>query len=200
MGPNLGVRALLIAFMAGWLGGCTTGTAFTRPPEAFARLGETTRAQVEARLGKPDSEETVRRDGLVVRMVGYTFSDTSESAKVPNTLCIRSITLGLVGDTVFAEHFVSACLSDHTDFDERQADRLIKGQTSCDEVPAILGRPSYRAIHPLTQAEGEVEIGYEFQFFRRPLLQFDLYRKELLIRCDAGGRVRDVTFSETGNR
>jgi hypothetical protein len=199
-GSNLGIWAALIAVIAGWLGGCATGTAFTRPPEGFARLGETTRTQVEALLGKPDSEETVRRDGLVARMVGYTFSDSSQEAKVPNTLCIRSINFGLVGEIVFAEHFVSACLSDHTDFDERKADRLIKGQTLCDGVPAILGRPSYRAIYPLTKVEGEVEIGYEFQFFRRPLLQFDLYRKELLIRCDAGGLVRDVTFSEAGNR
>lgn len=186
--------------MAVWLGGCATGTAFTRPPEGFSRLGETTRTQVETLLGKPDSVETVRRDGLVAQRVGYTFSDGAEPAKVPNTLCIRSITFALVGDIVFAEQFVSACLSDHTDFDERKADRLIKGQTRCDEVPAILGRPSYRAIYPLTKEEGEVEIGYAFQFFRRPLLQFDLYRKELLILCDAARLVREVTFSEAGNR
>lgn len=193
------VRMGMLALIGG-LAACATGVSFTRPPEGFARLGETTRAQVEARFGKPGDEETVRRNGLVARMVQYTFSDSAEAAKVPNSLCIRSITFALVEDIVVAEHFVSACLSDHTDFDERKADRLIKGQTLCDEVPAILGRPSYRAIYPLTKEEGEVEIGYEFQFFRRPLLQFDLYRKELLIRCDAGGLVGDVTFSESGNR
>lgn len=200
-GGKVRIGALItMVMMAGWLGGCATGTAFTRPPEGFARLGETTRAQVEARLGKPDSEETLRRNGLVARTIGYTFSNSAEEAKVPNTLCIRSITLVLVDDIVFAEEFISACLSDHTDFDERKADRLVKGQTLCAEVPAILGRPSYRAMHPLTKDKGDVEIGYEFQFFRRPLLQFDMYRKELLIRCDADGLVRDVTFTEAGNR
>jgi hypothetical protein len=34
----------------------------------------------------------------------------------------------------------------------------------------------------------------------RPLLKFDMYRKELLIVCDANGRVREVTFTEAGSR
>ena len=67
-------------------------------------------------------------------------------------------------------------------------------------MPAVLGRPTYRAIHPLTENSGEIEIGYQFQYFRRPLLQFDMYRKALLIVCDAQGLVREVNFTEAGNR
>jgi hypothetical protein len=186
--------------VAGGLAACATGSSFTRPPEGFARLGETTRAQVEARLGKPGDDETVRRNALVARMIQYTYSDSAEAAKVPNSLCIRSMTFTLVDDIVFAEDFVSACLSDHTDFDERRADRLVKGETRCADVPAVLGRPTYRAIHPVTENSGESAIGYRFQYFRRPLLQFDTYSKELLIVCDAQGLVREVTFTETGKR
>jgi len=189
-----------MAVTAGWLAACATGTAFTRPPEEFARLGETTRAQVQARLGKPNAEQTTRRDGLAIRMIQYTFSDSAEQSKVPNSLCVRSITFALVDDVVFAEAFVSACLSDHTDFDERSADRVVKGQTRCADVPAVLGRPAYRAISPVAGATGESEIGYQFMFMRRPLLQLDMYSKELLIHCDAQGVVREVTFTESGQR
>lgn len=189
-----------MAVTAGFLAACATGTAFTRPPDEFVRLGETTRVQVQARLGQPDSEQTTRQDGLAIRMIQYTFSDSAEPSKVPNSLCIRSITFALVNDVVFAEAFISACLSDHTDFDERRADDVVKGQTRCVDVPAILGRPAYRAISPLAGATGESEIGYQFQFLRRPVLQFDMYSKELLIHCDAEGVVRKVTFSESGQR
>jgi hypothetical protein len=189
-----------IGLVMGALTACATGTQFTRPTEDFARLGETTRAQVEARLGKPEAEENYRQNDLLAKFIRYTYSSDAESARIPNTLCVRSITFVLVDDVVFAELFVSACASDHTDFDERKASDIVKGETRCDQIPSMLGRPAYRAIYPIAKERGTTNLGYDFQYVKRPLLQFKMYEKELSFVCDADGIVREVSLSETGDR
>ena len=188
------------ALVMGMLAACAIGTQFTRPPEGFVRLGETTRAQVEARLGTPDREQSYRQDRLQVRFVDYTYSNDTETAKMPNSLCIRSLTFALVDDVVFAELFTSSCASDHTDFDERRVGDIVKGTTRCNDVIAMLGRPAYRAIHPVAKENGGTDISYRFLYPKRPLLQFEMYEKQLGIVCDAGGVVQEVWFTEAGDR
>lgn len=178
---------------------CAVGSPFTRPSEDFVRLGETPRAQVEARFGRPGEEKNFRQDGLQLKAIQYIYSDSSETAKMPNSLCIRSLVFVLVDDVVFAEGFISACAADHTDFDERKSAGIVKGRTHCDELPQLMGRPSFRAIHPVAKVEGESIVGYQFKYAKRPLLQLDMYEKDLEIVCDANGVVREVSFSEAGS-
>jgi hypothetical protein len=184
----------------GTLAACAVGTQFTRPPEGFVRLGEATRAGVEARLGRPDREQSYRQDGLQARFVDYTYSNDTETPKMANSLCIRSLTFVLVDDVVFAEGFASSCASDHTDFDQRRVSDIVKGTMRCDDVIAMLGRPAYRAIHPVAKEKGGTDIGYRFLYPKRPLLQFSMYEKVLGIVCDAGGVVQEVSFTESGDR
>jgi hypothetical protein len=106
----------------------------------------------------------------------------------------------LVDDVVYAEGFISACAADHTDFDERKAADIVKGRTRCDEVPQLLGRPSFRAIHPVAKVKGEYVVGYQFKYPKRPLLQLNFYEKDLEVVCDANGVVREVMSSEAGDR
>ena len=179
---------------------CAVGTPFNRPSEDFVRLGETTRAQIEQRFGRPNDEKTFRQDDVAGQLIQYTYSHDAEPPKMPNSLCIRSLTFALVNEVVFAEHFVSACASDHTDFDERKVSTIVRGQTRCGEVVSILGRPSYRAIYPLTTGKGDLQIAYTFQYMKRPLLQLNMYEKSLQVFCDANGVVRELSFSESGDR
>jgi hypothetical protein len=190
----------IVLLLAAALTGCATGVPFTRPPESFVRLGETTRAQVEARFGTPGREQSYRQDGLQAQFVDYTYSSDTETAKMPNSLCIRSLTFALVDNVVFAELFVSSCVSDHTDFDERRAGDIVKGTTKCNDVIAMLGRPAYRAAHPVAKEKGGMDIGYRFMYPIRPLLQLNIYEKSLAVVCDAEGLVREVSFSEAGER
>jgi len=179
---------------------CAVGTPFSRPSEDFVRLGETTRAQIEQRFGKPNDEKTFRQDDVAGQLIQYTYSNDAEPPKMPNSLCIRSLTFALVNEVVFAELFVSACASDHTDFDERKVSTIVRGQTRCGEVVSILGRPSYRAIYPLTTEKGDLQIAYTFQYMKRPLLRLNMYEKSLQVFCDANGVVREWSFSESGDR
>jgi hypothetical protein len=179
---------------------CAVGSQFSRPPEDFVRLGYTTRAQVEARLGTPSDEKNFRQDGLQIRAIQYTYANDAEPAKMPNSLCIRSLTYMLVDDVVYGEGFLSACAADHTDFDERKAADIVKGRTRCDEVPQLLGRPSFRAIYPVAKVTGEHVIGYQFTYVKRPLQQLNMYQKDLEVVCDVNGVVREVASSEAGDR
>ncbi len=190
----------LSAAAAAFLSACAFGTQFTRPAEDFIRLGETTRAQLQDRLGKPEEEKNFRQDGLPLKGIRYVYSNEAEAAKVPNTLCIRSLSFVLVDDIVIAEAFVSSCASDHTDFDEAKRSEIVKGTTRCDEVPSILGRPNWRGIYPLVKEKGETYLGYQFQYVKKPVLQFKTYEKELEIVCDSKGIVREVSFGEAGDR
>jgi hypothetical protein len=182
------------------LSACAAGAHFTRPGDDVVRLGETTRAQIEQWLGKPSDETSVRQGDVVARLIQYTYANDAEAPKMPNSLCIRSLTFAFVDNVVIGEYFLSACASDHTDFDERKASAIVKGVTRCEELHSLLGRPASRAIYPVATRKGELQIGYTFQYVTRPLLQPGVYRKSLEIDCDSNGLVRGVAFSEGAER
>jgi hypothetical protein len=194
-----GVRGAvcLVAAVAA-VAACAIGTAFVRPAEDFVRLGETTRAQVIERFGKPDDEQHRRRDEHTLTVISYTYSNNAEATKVPNTLCVRMIEFTLSGDVVVGESFASACASDHTDFDEHKARDIVKDKTRCDEVVAVLGRPAGRAVYPVAREKGEMYLAYHFLYAKRPLLQLNLYQKVLGIGCSADRVVRETEFMERG--
>jgi hypothetical protein len=179
---------------------CAIGTAFVRPPEDSIRLGETTRAQIVERFGKPDEEQHLRKNGQTLANLSYTFSSGAEATRLANSLCVRSIEFSLSGDVVVEESFVSSCAADHTDFDEGKVADIVKGKTRCDEVIAMLGRPAARAIYPIASDKGEVFLGYRFMAPKRPLLQFNIYRKALAVVCGPDGIVRETEFVEVGER
>jgi hypothetical protein len=198
--PTFAKRYVVCIGCAVLLGACAMGTQFTRPAQDAVQLGVTTRAQIEARLGKPEEEETLRQNGMILKGISYSYSNSSEATKVPNTLCIRAVRFAFLDDVAVAEGFNSACAADHTDFDEGKVGQIVKGQTRCDEVIALFGRPSYRGIYPVATEAGNLSIGYHFSYAKRPLLQFKSFQKNLDVLCDSAGVVQEVTYSEVGDR
>jgi len=180
---------------------CSVGTQFVRPPADFVRLGETTRAQIVERYGKPQDERQISSNGRQVATVGYFFASQSEAAKVPGTLCVRTLMFTLSDDVVVGEGFRSSCLSDHTDFDERRVGEIVKGKTRCDEVVAMLGRPAAREIYPSLEKKGDMGIYYFFEYVAQPGRDKPKeFTKELLVTCDPEGVVSDTSFAESGTR
>lgn len=186
------------AFLSALATGCAIGTAFVRPPEDFVKLGETTRAQIVERFGKPDDEDSKRRNGHHFKVISYTFSSNAEAPKVPNTLCVRTIEFTLADDIVVGEGFVSSCAFDHTDFDEHKRGWIFKGETTCEDVIALFGRPAQRAIYPIATEKANLLIAYRFMYVKRPLLALNIYHKALGFECDADGVVRDTAYAESG--
>ncbi|MCU0974223.1 MAG: hypothetical protein MUF80_09770 [Burkholderiales bacterium] len=190
------LAVLLVAAAA--LAACSIGTQFVRPAQDSIELGKTTYRQLVERLGKPDDEKPLRWDGVELRSVSWTYANNADVPKVPDTLGIRQLEYLVANDVVVGERFASSFASDHTDFDEKQVARIVEGTTRCEEVIALLGRPGARAIHPVADKPGNTAIGYVFQYFKRPLLQFNVYTKTLVVQCGTDGVVRQVKFTEEG--
>jgi hypothetical protein len=174
--------------------------ALVRPAEDAVRLGETTRAQVVERFGKPKLERQFRKNGALLRSLEYFSASEAEAPKVPGTGCMRWMIFFVSDVVVVGDGFVSACASDHTDFDEGRARDIVKGRTRCDEVIAMLGRPAMRGIHPAGVKQGELNVGYLFRYEAGAGRQARSYLKDLEIICDPQGVVRDVMFDEVGSR
>jgi hypothetical protein len=179
---------------------CATGTPFTRPPADAIQLGKTTVDQVIERLGKPGRDEMVRSDKGQFRTIVYTRSDDTEATQVPRTLGIRQLAFVLSDDVVISERFDSSFASDSTDFDDRKVGQVVEGKTRCDDVVEMFGRPAARAIYPAVKKEGETYIGYMFRYIKRPVHQFKMFGKGLSVLCDQAGIVKEMSYSESGDR
>lgn len=176
------------------------GDPVVRPAPDAIELGKTTYAQVVERLGKPSDETRSRKDDHALRAIDYTHANDAEAAKVPHTAGIRQLVFVFADDVVGAEIFVSSFASDSTDFDDRRAGEIVKGATRCDDVVSMLGRPSMRAIYPVADKQDETAIGYEVKYVKRPILQFKMFAKSLVVTCDAAGIVTQSTDTESGDR
>lgn len=200
MKPPGASRLIVSVVVAAALSAGAAGTGFVRPPADAVRLGETTRAQIVERFGKPRLERQFRLNGVTLWSAEYFVASDAEAPKVPETRCMRWMIFFLADDTVVGDGFVSACASDHTDFDERKVGDIVKGKTRCDDVTAMLGRPGMRGIYPAGVKPGELNLGYVFRYEAGAGRQANSYLKDLEVLCDPQGVVREVTFEETGGR
>jgi len=190
------LTVLLVAAAA--LAACSVGAPFVRPTQDSIELGKTTYRQLVERLGKPEDEKPTRLDGVQMRLVAWSYANNADPPKVPDTLGMRQLEYLVANDVVVAERFASSFASDHTDFDEKEVATIVEGKTRCEQVVALLGRPSVRAIHPVADKEGDTAIGYIFLYAKRPLLQFNIYSKTLVVQCGPDGVARSVKFTEEG--
>jgi len=179
---------------------CAVGTPFVRPAPGEIQLGKTTYNDLVARLGKPDSEKPLRMNEQMTRLINYSYIGETESAKAANSMGGRELSYLIFENIVVAEHFMSSFASDHTDFDESKYRDIVKGKTRCEEVVATFGRPCIRAVYPVADKPGETAIGYSFRYMKRPLLQFKMFEKSLIVGCDANGVVMAVSYTESGDR
>jgi outer membrane protein assembly factor BamE (lipoprotein component of BamABCDE complex) len=198
---TLPIKNLFIQVVAAIaLTACATSANFARPPSDAIQLGKTTRREVIERFGTPSEVRTMRVKDRLLQVFIYKYSSEEEAAKVPGTLGSRQIEFLLSGDFVVGEAFASSFASDDTDFDERKAQDIVKAKTRCDEVVAMLGRPSMTFVYPGTPERGEKLIAYVFKYEKRAGLQADTFEKDLMVRCDPTGVVAEVHYSEEGKR
>lgn len=182
------------------VGACAVGTPFVRPAADDIQLGKTTYDELVARLGNPEGETRTRMNERVMRSISYTYIGEAESPKAANSMGGRELSYLILDNVVVAESFMSSYASDHTDFDERRYQDIVKGKTRCEEVVAMYGRPCIRAIYPVSDKPGDTIIGYTFRYMKRPLLQFKMFKKTLAVVCDSQGVASDVAYSESGDR
>jgi hypothetical protein len=198
---SFSIRHFLLPLAAGLvLGACAVGTPFVRPGSDEIQLGKTTYKEVVARMGDSGEETRSRKNGHLLRTLVFTYVGEMNPPRVPNTLSIKQAAFVFSEDVVVMEGFMSSFAADHSDFDERKVGDIVKSKTRCDEVVAIFGRPSVQAVYPMVDEKDERAIGYWFRYTKRPALQFKTFEKQLNVLCDKGGVVKDVSYSEHGDR
>ncbi len=178
------------------LASCSAGTDFSRPaPDSFA-LGETTKSEVLAEYGEPWRKRSQIANEQSIENIVYAFSDGGGGPHVSGVQPTRALDLFFHKDNLVGYSFMSSYESDHTDFDKEQLKRLKEGD-DCRKAVDIYGPPPTEYIYPLTDQEGVTVYSYGNAEVRSGLFVPDFYVKNLSIKCDASGKIKDVRFSET---
>jgi hypothetical protein len=166
------IASLLLALAAA---ACASGRDFARPAADVLPLGLVTRADIVATYGRPDRQ--------LVRVVSAPAEGSGASA--PDTPAMGALTslfyayedrggafgsgarqqkllkFDFANDRLFAYSFLSNVRRDSSDFDEAKMARLANGVTTKDEVRALFGDPSGRAMFPAL-LPGDERYVYQF--------------------------------------
>jgi hypothetical protein len=194
------VRGLALAAVLA-LAGCVGG-GFTRPAEGELKLGETTQAEVLARMGPPATRGSVVRNGQAVEALLYEYVSESEAPHgYDGVIARRTLSFFFHDARLVGHEFSSSVASDHTDFDLRKMKAIAKGETTRAEVTALLGRPSGYLGFPVVKVPGGQAMLYAYRENRRvPFGAPMTFSKTLLITFDEAGVVNDLSYSTSGSR
>ena len=151
-----------VRFVALVLAGlCLLGADFARPDPASFALGSTTEAEIRQRFGNPYGQTTSRVGDQVVTTLQYTYAE-------PRTGVIpaRAMTYAFYEGRLVGFDYSSSFAADETNFDEKIANRLKRGETTRAEVLAIAGPPTGQFIYPTPQAPVPGRRAYVYGYLR----------------------------------
>jgi hypothetical protein len=196
--------ALLTLGLALWVAGCA-GRDFVRPSADSLRLGKTTYAEIVARFGSPYREGTMLKNEHIVKTISYAYSTKlGESPAVSGITPARATGFYFVDLVLVGHEFTSSFEKDHTDFDETKITQIKKGETTKDQVIALIGQPTGTYIFPLVQRKDENGLVYLYSQTRVEPIPFapkiKQYRKVLVVSVGENGVVTDVTFNASGEK
>ncbi len=168
---NLRPFISILALVA--LASCATtgGNSFDRDKAVSFTVGKTSKSEVIAALGKPWREEvyTAKKDGAgkdlaqpaVLSQVRYYHYQRDAAAKPAEAQAARNAVYTFSANTLVSYVVISTFAEDATDFDEERASRIIKGQTSREDVIALMGPPAGWGAYPVAQAADGRSMTYE---------------------------------------
>ncbi len=155
--PSACVRVVALVLA----GLCLLGADFARPDPASFALGSTTEAEIRQRFGNPYGQTTSRVGDRVVTTLQYTYAE-------PRTGVIpaRAMTYSFYEGRLVGFDYSSSFGADETNFDEKIANRLKRGETTRAEVLAIAGPPTGQFIYPTPQATVPGRRAYVYGYSR----------------------------------
>ena len=194
--------------------GCThvVGKDFQRPDGASLVLGKTTKSEVVALYGPPDSEQasvssggeaasTQPKSEFYTTQVSGSYSTINYrySVYVPPVLAGgsanfsgKAVSFFFHDGTIFGYNFSSDMKTDSSNFDETKLAALEKGKSTEVDVRAILGAPSGEAIYPAVLKQGQKKWLYVFQ--SADLSTRKILLKRLVVLFNEQGRLQDFQF------
>jgi hypothetical protein len=178
------------------------GGGFSRPADGELKLGETTQAEVLARMGAPATRGSTVRNGQPIDALVYEYVSESEAPHgYEGVIARRTLNLFFHDGRLAGHEFSSSVASDHTDFDLRKMKTIAKGATTRAGVTALLGRPSGYLGFPVVKVPGGQAMLYAYRENRRvPFGAPMAFTKTLLITFDESGVVNDLSYTTSGSR
>ncbi len=182
----------------------TAGRRFDRPADDELVLGSTGEAQVLERFGRPFREGTGLSNDCVIRTLTYTYASSLKSAHASGATSARSANFDFHENSLVSYVFSSSMEKDHTDFDETIVGQIGKGESREEDVLCLFGRPSGRAIFPVTGEAGDHLLIYSYTQVRVVPRLFGprtvVHTKHLRVTIDREGWVKDVHYSMSGEK
>lgn len=191
-------RTAVILFCA-LLAGCA-GTQFARIADDALVLGQTTEAQVRARLGEPYREGAVTKNNRQMKSLSYAYANTGAEGAADGVVAARSQGFYFHDGRLVGHEFISSWKEDSTDFDGAKVAQVRKGQSTLQDVQRLFGPPVGRYIHPMVAGADEQAVSYLYSQTTGSAFNLKFFQKRLLVTANRQGVVTDVEFTESGNR
>ena len=180
------------------LAGCA-GTDFVRPdPESF-RNGQTTYAQIVARMGKPWREGAAMKNEKSIKSANYAYANTGGKALRNGVIPARMANFHFHNDTLVGHDFASSWADDNTDFDENKVKDIVKGKTTRAQLTQLMGKPAGSYIFPMIKSESGDAAVYTYNETSGSAFNLKFFRKDLVVTFDKAGVVADIEFSSSGS-
>jgi hypothetical protein len=185
---------VLIAGAAATLSACA-GKNFVRPDAAELRVGQSSYAQVLAKMGDPRNTGEVLTNGEKVKTITYVYASTGGEPLEADVIPARAQSFYFHNDKLVGQQFLSSFKADHSNFDDTKVTAIEKGKTTRAEVLQALGRPSATFVSPMVKETVGEAVGYGYQTTRGGAFSgFKFYHKALRVTFDAADRVLDVEY------
>jgi hypothetical protein len=195
------LRCLIAVGLCGVIALPSAGAAFERQPDASLVFEQTTALEIEQRLG-PSSRttETVRDGKRIVTQSYVSASPSSWGAVALDVTPARVQSFHFFEGKLVGYDFTSSWKSDHTDFETANVDKIQKGVTTRADVAKLMGPPHGQVVFPMLP--GPEDRADVYLYLQRAGWAFSWrqYRKSLIVKYDKQGIVREVTYTESGER
>jgi hypothetical protein len=195
---------ILAVVLASSAAGCTFGTRFEAPSYESIILKETTRQEILNRFGTPLKEGKLLKQEQMLNTVSYAMATGGGVALGHGGLSVipsRAMAYFFLDDRVIAFRFLSSYEEDHTDFDDTKVPTIKKGETTKDQVIALLGPPRGKCVYPFIPGKDDEGIIYAYRAtWHKAFGGTDTYAKDLTVSIGPDGKVTNVEFSTMGER
>jgi outer membrane protein assembly factor BamE (lipoprotein component of BamABCDE complex) len=192
------LKRLAIAALLG-LAGCA-GTDFVRPDLDTLKNGQTTYAQVVARMGAPRREGTVLKNEKTLKTTSYAYASTGGQPVRQGVTPARAMVFYFYNDTLAGHEFISSWAADSSDFDESKVKDIVKGKTTRAQLMQMLGKPAGYYVFPMIRdATGEAAV-YAYAETTGSAFNLKFSRKILVVTFGTDGLATDVDFNSSSSQ
>jgi hypothetical protein len=183
---------------------CAASACFAQdiPRQAAEKfvVGTTQRKQVVDEYGVPKRQGQTLKNGKMVWTLSYTHAEAGGKAHNPGVTPARAHTFYFLNDLLVGYEFISSWENDHTNFEDRKVEEIVKDKSTREEVVRIMGRPGGQLTFPMINATtGDALMWAYVEVKRSGFASFTMSRKLLIVTFDTNNVAVDVAYTASSN-